>query len=123
SSGSAAIAAAASCAVTPPNVSVAFCSELPVLPPAGRPPRIADTSGAVPPSHLWNADCWPTGQRAASTAAAATSALTARWQDGSAAATGCPDASVMDSTGSGAQYVPPAATVAYASARSSGVVS
>src|SRR5690348_13840564 len=103
SSGLVAMAAAAICGVNPTNVSVALRSALPVLPPAGRPPRIPATMVAVPPSQVLYADCSPTGHRAASTAAAATSGETAWWQFGFAAGTALPVASLMDSTGNGAQ--------------------
>ena len=66
--------AAAICGVKPTNVSVALFSELPVLPPTGRPPRMPATCVGGAAVARPNADCWPTGQRAASVAAAATSA-------------------------------------------------
>jgi len=89
--------------VKPTNVSVALSSALPVFPATGRPPMVSDTCGAVPPSHMPKADCWPTGQRAASAAAAARSGSTAWWQSGPTPGTGLPDASVTASTGSGVQ--------------------
>ncbi len=119
-SGLAAMPAAASCGVNPANVSVALFSELPVLPATGRF-RISPTSGAVAPSHRPNADCWPTGHRAASVAARATSGATAWWHTGRTG-TAAPPLVATDSTGSGGQYTPSAATVAYAFARSNGVV-
>ena len=107
--------------MNPANVSVALPSELPVLPAIGRRPNSPPTGPAVPPSHRPEADCCPTGQRAASVAARATSALIARWHAGLAAAAGSPAESTMDITGNGLQYMPSAPSVAYALARSSGV--
>src|SRR5690242_16371782 len=85
SAASAAVPAAQICGVNPTNVSVELFSELPVLPATGRPPMIESTCSAVPPSHLPKKDCWPTGQRAASVAAAATFGSIAWWQVGLAA--------------------------------------
>src|SRR5690242_3278815 len=103
SSGLVAMPAAAICGVKPTNVSVALRSALPVLPPAGRPPRIPETMVAVPPSQVPYADCSPIGQRAASTAAAAMSGETTCLQFGLAAGSALPEASLMDTTGNGAQ--------------------
>ena len=44
--------AAATCGVNPTKVSVAFCSELPVLPATGRPSRTPATPGATRANNL-----------------------------------------------------------------------
>ena len=123
SAGSAAIPAAATCGVNPTNVSVTLPCDEPVLPATGRP-TIWPTAVAVPPLHRPNVDCWPTGQRAASVAARAISGLITRPHFGSATpGTFLWSTPMIAVTGSALQCTPSAATVAYASARSSGVVS
>src|SRR5690349_3861245 len=81
-------------------------------------PRAA---GAVRP---WQLPSWavsPTGQRAASIAARATSGLVTCRQFGMATSSFSPLLVVICWTGVGAQYLPSAASVAYAFAISSGV--
>src|SRR2546423_5974817 len=128
-SGSATNAAPASCGVNPMNHADRASSVVPVLPANGRP-TVGYALGAVDqPPHDPPLAPYPVTQRAASTAARATSGLTARRHLGAATrvpsrATTCrPSGPAIDCTGSGSQYRPSAATVAYASAISSGVVS
>src|SRR3954462_10477238 len=111
--------AAAYVRVKPTKVSVVLFSVLPVLPATGRPPKMPATCCAVPPSHLPKVACSPTGHRAASVAARATSGeITCRQL--LAAGVLRPCGAVIESSGDGAQPLPSAATVAYAEARSSG---
>src|SRR5947209_6963158 len=117
-SGSATNAAPASCGVNPMNHADRASSVVPVLPANGRL-TVGYADGAVDqPPHDPVAAPYPVVQRAASTAARATSLLITCEQRGPA--TGCPFAPssglpfgpVMDRTGSGSQYRPSAATVA-----------
>src|SRR5690242_10316393 len=123
-SGSATKLAPASCGVTPTNQAAVVESVVPVLPANGRP-TAAIAPGAVDQPPQSPAAGWsPVVQRIASIAACATSGLTAWVHCGSAPGTGFPSVLVvMERTGDGAQNLPSAATVAYAPAISSGVVS
>src|SRR5690606_13061045 len=101
----------------------ALLSVVPVLPATGWR-TLAPTDEAVgwppqlPPPCGWS----PTGHRAASVAARATSAESRRSHLGVAPGNSLPVRSRIFSTGSGWQYLPSAAIVAYALAISSGVV-
>src|SRR5947209_941507 len=87
-SGSATKAQPASCGVKPMNHTDRASSVVPVLPANGRP-TVGYPLGAVDhPPQLPPAAPYPVGQRAASTAARATSRLTTWLHRG--AATGCP---------------------------------
>src|SRR5262245_52215130 len=121
-SGSAMKLAAARSGVYPTNHADRVSSVVPVLPATGRP-TIPYTPGAVDQSpHEPVTAPYPVTHLAASVAARATASLTARWHRGLAASTGAPLASVpiagvpsgrvMDSTGSGWQYMPSPASVA-----------
>src|SRR5688500_15566046 len=120
--------AAARSGVMPTNQAARVESVVPVLPATGRP-TMPYTPGAVdqPPQEP-RAAPKPVTQRAASAAARAVAGLTACMQRGLATSTplyaACePSGAAIDSTGSGSQYLPSAATVAYALDISSGVAS
>src|SRR5690606_9621635 len=121
-SGSAMKLAAASCGVNPTNQAARVSSVVPVLPPTGRP-TCRYTPGAVDqlPQDPRAARS-PVTHRLASTTPRATCSDITCSHFLSAAATGLPSASVIDSTGEASQYSPSAAKVAYALAISSGVV-
>ena len=111
SSGSPRMPAIETCLVIAIRVAVLSPSVVPVLPATGRP-TMPLTSGEVAPLHRPNADWSPSGQRAASTAARATSWLTTCLQRGFAASSLLPLLSRISTTGIGSQYRPSAASVA-----------
>src|SRR5437763_17204573 len=121
SSGSPRMPAIASCFVMAMSAAVLSPSVVPVLPATGLP-TMPLTSPEVAPSQRPNPDWSPSGQRAASTAARATSVFTTCLHRGLAASSLLPFMSRISMTGSGSQYMPSLASVAYALARSSGVV-
>src|SRR5436190_18725179 len=116
------IPAIADCLVIVISAAVRSLSVVPVLPAIGYLPTIPLVGLAVAPWHSPKNDWSPTGHRAASPAACATSGSTAARHRGFAASSTVPLKSRISSTGSGSQYVPSAATVAYALAIWSGVV-
>ena len=123
-SGFAAMAAAASCGVNPTNVSVAYSLRTAGLAGHRTTQDLDRTLVAVPPSHLPNTGL--IADRAARRVGRGPRHVAAGAPAGSSGPPrrpACPSGSVIDSTGSGAQYIPSAATVAYALASSSGVVS
>src|SRR5688500_16677045 len=105
--------ATASCLVITTSAAAFSLSVVPLLPATGLPtsPR---TTPAVRPAHRDVEELSPTGQRAASTAARATSGRTALRHRGLATSSLLPSWSVISCTGLGSQYLPSAARVAYA---------
>src|SRR5262245_10413607 len=111
----------ASCLVIAVSAAVWLWSVVPVLPATGLPTMPLVGPAVAPLRHMPYWDWSPTGQRAASEAARATSTGITWLQRGVAAASLLPLKSWMEITGSGVQYLPSAARVAYAFATSSGV--
>src|SRR6266508_2145544 len=103
-SGSAMSPAMATCLVIAMRAAVRSPSVVPVLPAIGYLlPTMFLVPPAVEPWHSPKNDWSPTGQRAASVAARATSGSTAWWQRGLAASSLVPLKSRISSTGSGSQ--------------------
>src|SRR5688500_6822428 len=111
-SGSAMMPATAYCFVIATSEAVFSESVVPDLPATGA--LTADLTAAAVrlPPHLLVEELSPTGQRAASTAARATSVLTRFSQRGLAMSSFLPSGSLISCTGMGSQYLPSAARVA-----------
>src|SRR5947208_7739759 len=115
--------------VMPMNQADRLSSVVPVLPAIGRP-TVRNAVGPVDqPPQLPVAAPYPVTQRAASSAPRATAVETAWRQRGlttgtpAAVVAGFPSSPVIDSTGSRSQYRPSRASVPYAAAIISGVLS
>src|SRR2546421_5066270 len=96
--------AIATCFVIAISAAVWLLSVVPVLPAIGNLPTVPFVADAV--DAPWHSPYWessPTGQRAASTAACATSGSTADRQRGLAASSLLPLKSSISTTGSGSQ--------------------
>src|SRR6266508_2484749 len=120
-SGSASSPPTATCLVIATSPAVQSWSVVPVLPAIGLL-TIDRVAAAVAPSHCRYADWSPIGQRSASMAARATSGETTWEHFESMPSSLVPSTLRISTTGIGSQYLPSAASVAYALVSSSGVV-